>query len=165
MLISCACRDRSPWSVLQYTWKTSDTDATVQDRHVTEWRSLVKYPEWQIAPRTPLPAQFRAEWGIICIQIVCLYESMMDEHTNIDSIIVSIFFSLLEGQSLTGRRVTETCRGNGRLIRMFLLGRNYLNGWVTVLWVEPKGDQSCHASLILLAWSLTINTVYSRDVF
>lgn len=77
--------------------KKRHVDATVQDRHVNEWESLVKYTEWQIAPRTPLTAHFRAKWGIICIQIVCLYESMMDEHTDIDSTTV-----LLEGQGLMG---------------------------------------------------------------
>ena len=73
-------------------WNASHADATAQERHANEWESLVKYTEWQIALRTPLTAQFRAEWGIICIQMVCLYESMMDEDTNIDSVTVSTFF-------------------------------------------------------------------------
>lgn len=87
-------KEHSPWSALQHTQDLLSVKDEPRgcDRHVNEWGSLVKYTEWRIAPRTPLTAQFRAKWGIICIQIVCLYESMMDEHTDIDSTTVSIFF-------------------------------------------------------------------------
>lgn len=84
------------WSPLHFAPPLCES-ATVP--HVNEWESPVKHTEWQMAPRTPLTAQLRAERGVICILIVCLYESKMDERANMDSITVSTF--LLEGHRLT----------------------------------------------------------------
>lgn len=121
-------------------WKTRLADVTVRDRYVNEWEGLVKHTEWQIAPRTPLTAQFRGEWGIICIQIVSLYESMMDDSNRLHH---CFHVFLFEGHSLRGVAWQKNIKG---MADWCLWGRNYSRCWDTVLWVGLRShflDKKC----------------------